>query len=155
MNVVAVSNDLKETELAELVRAGDAAFERALKALAEEILSLHDVRLLGLTGPTCSGKTTAAAMLTKELEAQGRAVHIISVDDFYYSKEALQRASREKRETGAGLRLPRHHRPRFHARLHALPALGARDENAALQFPHGTAGKRRDSAPDGRGRVPL
>ena len=92
MNVVAVSNDLKETELAELVRAGDAAFERALKALAEEILSLHDVRLLGLTGPTCSGKTTAAAMLTKELEAQGRAVHIISVDDFYYSKEALQRA---------------------------------------------------------------
>ena len=35
-------------------------------------------------------------MLTKELEAQGRAVHIISVDDFYYSKEALQRASREK-----------------------------------------------------------
>lgn len=96
MNVVAVSNDLKETELAELVRAGDAAFERALKALAEEILSLHDVRLLGLTGPTCSGKTTAAAMLTKELEAQGRAVHIISVDDFYYSKEALQRASREK-----------------------------------------------------------
>ena len=41
MNVVAVSNDLKETELAELVRAGDAAFERALKALAEEILALE------------------------------------------------------------------------------------------------------------------
>ena len=96
MNVVAVPNNLKETELAELVRAGDAAFEGTLRMLAEEILSLQDVRLLGLTGPTCSGKTTAAAMLTKELEANGRAVHIISVDDFYHSKETLQRIASEK-----------------------------------------------------------
>ena len=100
MNVVAVPNNLKETELAELVRAGDAAFEGTLRMLAEEILSLQDVRLLGLTGPTCSGKTTAAAMLTKELEANGRAVHIISVDDFYHSKETLQRIASEKGQEG-------------------------------------------------------
>lgn len=90
---------MSEGELAELVRAGDAAFEADLEALAEEILTDGSIRLLGLTGPTCSGKTTAAAMLTRALEAEGRAVHVISIDDFYFGKEILLRTSREKGRT--------------------------------------------------------
>lgn len=90
---------MSEGELAELVRAGDAAFEADLEALAGEILTDGSIRLLGLTGPTCSGKTTAAAMLTRALEAEGRAVHIISIDDFYFGKEILLRTSREKGRT--------------------------------------------------------
>lgn len=90
---------MSEGELAELVRAGDAAFEADLEALAAEILTDGSIRLLGLTGPTCSGKTTAAAMLTRALEAEGRAVHVISIDDFYFGKEILLRTSREKGRT--------------------------------------------------------
>ncbi len=90
---------MSEGELAELVRAGDAAFEAELEALAGEILTDGSIRLLGLTGPTCSGKTTAAAMLTRALEAEGRAVHVISIDDFYFGKEILLRTSREKGRT--------------------------------------------------------
>lgn len=96
MKVIEAANGLTGAEQAELVRAADAAFEAELEALAGEILSDRGIRLLGLTGPTCSGKTTAAAMLTRALEAEGRAVHIISLDDFYYAKETLLRASREK-----------------------------------------------------------
>lgn len=96
MNKILTSNDLDAAALAQLVKAGDAAFEARLASLAEDILADPSIRLLGLTGPTCSGKTTAAAMLTRSLEAHGRAVHIISIDDFYFSKEALLRASREK-----------------------------------------------------------
>lgn len=90
---------MSEGELAELVRAGDAAFEADLEALAGEILTDGSIRLLGLTGPTCSGKTTAAAMLTRALEAEGRAVHVISIDDFYFGKEILLRTSRENGRT--------------------------------------------------------
>ena len=90
---------MSEGALAELVRAGDAAFEAELEALAGEILTDGSIRLLGLTGPTCSGKTTAAAMLTRALEAEGRAVHVISIDDFYFGKEILLRTSREKGRT--------------------------------------------------------
>ena len=90
---------MSEGELSELVRAGDAAFEADLEALAGEILTDGSIRLLGLTGPTCSGKTTAAAMLTRALEAEGRAVHVISIDDFYFGKEILLRTSREKGRT--------------------------------------------------------
>lgn len=96
MNRITVANDLNEEALRELVAAGERSFDARLAALSEEILSLPGLRLLGLTGPTCSGKTTAAAMLTRDLEANGRAVHIISIDDFYYGKETLLRASREK-----------------------------------------------------------
>ena len=94
-----IEGGMSEGELAELVRAGDAAFEAELEALAGEILTDGSIRLLGLTGPTCSGKTTAAAMLTRALEAEGRAVHVISIDDFYFGKEILLRTSREKGRT--------------------------------------------------------
>lgn len=96
MNRITVPNELNEEALGELVAAGERTFGARLAALSEEILSCPDLRLLGLTGPTCSGKTTAAAMLTRDLEANGKAVHIISIDDFYYGKETLLRASREK-----------------------------------------------------------
>lgn len=99
MNKILTSNALDAAALARLVRAGDAAFEARLAALAGDILADPSIRLLGLTGPTCSGKTTAAAMLTRSLEAHGRAVHIISIDDFYYSQDILRRVSREKGRT--------------------------------------------------------
>lgn len=93
MQTLTVPNDLCQSAMAEWVRAGDTAFASVLQALAARLLQQPDIRLLGLTGPTCSGKTTAAAMLTKVLGAGGRSVHIISLDDFFYSKEILQRAS--------------------------------------------------------------
>ena len=59
--------------------------------VARQISRIPDLRLLGLTGPTCSGKTTAANKLTDYLERHGRRVHVISVDDFYYDIEILHR----------------------------------------------------------------
>lgn len=99
MKTIKVPQPTDEEAVAELVRAGDARFEAALDALSEEIMGAREVRLLGLTGPTCSGKTTAAAMLTRSLGAAGRAVHVISIDDFYFSKESLLRSSRERGRT--------------------------------------------------------
>lgn len=94
MNTVTVANNMSDAELRELVRANDAKFETTLTELAEEIRQDRAIRLLGLTGPTCSGKTTAAKMLTRTLETCGRTVHVISVDDFYYGKDALLYAAR-------------------------------------------------------------
>ena len=49
------------------------------------------MRIFGLTGPTCSGKTTAARKITKHLESQGFRVHVVSIDDFYFDKDYLQK----------------------------------------------------------------
>ncbi|MBO5295124.1 MAG: hypothetical protein J6B71_07790 [Clostridia bacterium] len=69
----------------------DADFESRLQDLSERIASSSELKLIGLTGPTCAGKTTAAKKLTAALEQHGHRVHVISIDDFYYDKEILQK----------------------------------------------------------------
>ncbi len=85
MKCYRVQQNLTELEKQELVAGSDLAFEYVLEERAEEIAQTPNLRLLGLTGPTCSGKTTAAKKLTERLQAHGHRVHIISIDDFFYS----------------------------------------------------------------------
>lgn len=69
----------------------DKDFEAEMDAVVQRIAVTPHLRLLGLTGPTCAGKTTAAKKLTDCLEEHGHRVHVISIDDFYYDKQFLER----------------------------------------------------------------
>lgn len=80
-----------ETQIARLVAESDAALEANMRRISRSIASQSDQRLIGLTGPTCSGKTTAARLFTDYMESHGHRVHVISVDDFYFEKEYLTR----------------------------------------------------------------
>ena len=79
----------------EYIRKCDDAFEKELFDVADAILQSR-ARVVCLSGPTCSGKTTAASMLAKRLSHDGRNVHIISIDDFYFDREYLHRLSEKK-----------------------------------------------------------
>lgn len=83
--------DLTDAEQRELVATSDRNLEKRMEEVAKQVVASPSLRLIGLTGPTCSGKTTTAKLLTKVIEEQGRRVHVISIDDFYYDKEVLQR----------------------------------------------------------------
>ena len=85
--------DMAQTEeqLSRLVSEGDASLETCMRRVSRNIATHSDQRLIGLTGPTCSGKTTAARLFNDYMEAHGRCVHVISVDDFYFDKEYLTR----------------------------------------------------------------
>ncbi len=75
-----------------LVRAWDRDFDARLDAAADEIAAdcvARDLRILRLSGPTCAGKTTTAGKLTRALEAEGRVVYPISIDDFFYDRAIL------------------------------------------------------------------
>ncbi len=75
-----------------LVKASEAAFDAQLDHAAAAIVAdciEHNVRILRLSGPTCAGKTTTADKLTAVLEAAGRVVYPISLDDFFYDREVL------------------------------------------------------------------
>ena len=67
----------------------DDDLEMRMDAVARQVASIPELRFIGLTGPTCSGKTTAARKLTECLEEYGHRVHVISIDDFYYDKDYL------------------------------------------------------------------
>jgi len=90
MNVITMDLPRKQTEQARLVQACDAAFDEVMEGVANRIAHHPKLKLLGLTGPSCAGKTTAAKKLTEALERKGHRVHTVSIDDFYFDKRHLE-----------------------------------------------------------------
>lgn len=64
-------------------------FRARLEQIADRIATTEGLRMISLTGPTCSGKTTAANLLTRLLAKRLITVHLISIDDFYFNKEKI------------------------------------------------------------------
>jgi len=79
-----------EKEAAEFVRICDRNFEHRLYQLVHSIVCDSTPEVITLSGPTCSGKTTAARMLTAEIEAAGRKAMVLSIDDFFRDRSTLQ-----------------------------------------------------------------
>lgn len=71
----------------------DGEFERMLGKKVAELCHKKESRILGLTGPTCSGKTTAAKKLISYLGDEQKKVVTVSLDDFFkdnYTREMLK-----------------------------------------------------------------
>ncbi len=83
-------------EARNFVKRCEEDFERRLSGTADEVCAIPGIKLICLSGPTCSGKTTAANKLVSKFAGYGKKVNIISIDDFYYDKEKLRRISSEK-----------------------------------------------------------
>ena len=80
-----------ENQKRDLVRYEDAAFFARVSDCAARLAEEKDLRVLTLSGASCSGKTTTAALIDAALEKTGRRVHTISLDDFFYSRSELER----------------------------------------------------------------
>ena len=50
------------------VRASELEFEKRLDNAVEQACSIDNLKVIGLSGPTCSGKTTTAKKLLSEIE---------------------------------------------------------------------------------------
>lgn len=66
----------------EFVENCDKKFDEALSLAAHKVFSGEE-KIIGLTGPTCSGKTTAAKKLKSIVEGMGKKMQVISLDDFF------------------------------------------------------------------------
>jgi uridine kinase len=75
------------------VKECDEDFDRRLSDAVKILADEKGARIIGLTGPTCSGKTTAAKRLISHFSEKGKRVHVISLDDFFkdvFSREELK-----------------------------------------------------------------
>lgn len=89
-----------EKEATAYIAECEKRFRDNVIAAAEQLHAIPGLRLIGLSGPTCAGKTTTAKILLGRLEALGHRVHMISVDDFFREQpEALEKKVGEKGES--------------------------------------------------------
>lgn len=67
----------------EFVRMCDTEFDARLERTVGNICRSEGTRVIGITGPSCSGKTTAAKKIISYYRERGRKLHVISLDDFF------------------------------------------------------------------------
>lgn len=76
-------------EIKQFVLECEADFERRLDLAVTEIGTGENLKIIGLSGPTCSGKTTLSKKLVANFNRLGRDIHTISIDNFYLSRDYL------------------------------------------------------------------
>lgn len=89
--MVAKQRFATENEKKEYVRQCDADFENRLDAVIKSLCEVKGLQFVTLSGPTCSGKTTASKKMVSEFMERGRTVKIISLDDFFRDRTVLER----------------------------------------------------------------
>lgn len=82
MSELDIQFDTKE-DLAAAIFGAENSFSDQITRAAAQICSEDSLKAICLAGPSCSGKTTAAALLSDELRRRGRHVVTVSIDDFY------------------------------------------------------------------------
>ena len=93
--MIHVQRFLTEEQAKLRVKEGDAAFDAEIERIYDDLLVSHGrfhgqaVKAIALCGPTCAGKTTTAKKIKQYLEKNGKRVHVISIDDFYYDRAVL------------------------------------------------------------------
>lgn len=70
----------------EFVLAGENAFRASLSQAVETIVHQNHRRILTVSGPSCSGKTTASTRLMEALHKNGDHTVLISIDDFFLDR---------------------------------------------------------------------
>lgn len=81
------------------IKECDEEFDSLLESSVTKLCDGDDSRVLGLTGPTCSGKTTAAKKLLHHLGDENKRVITVSLDDFFkdcFSRKQLADAKVEE-----------------------------------------------------------
>ena len=90
----------------ELAALSEQSYRDRVKYAAEKV-RLSGTKIVMLTGPSASGKTTSAHKLAEELIRQGTYAHVVSLDNFFPGGGVLPPLARRH----PGLRKPRYHGP--------------------------------------------
>lgn len=78
---------MDEKRISAVIKNDESEYENTLLNVAKNICSDNNIRLVLITGGSCSGKTTTTKKLASLITKLGRHTHTISLDDFYRNKE--------------------------------------------------------------------
>lgn len=79
-------------EVARLIRVSEGFHEKRIGQIADAIAARHgEIRVIGIAGPSSSGKTTFIKRLSVQLEVAGISPLNLSLDDYYLDRERSPR----------------------------------------------------------------
>ncbi|NLG57338.1 MAG: nucleoside kinase [Clostridiales bacterium] len=82
-------NDLvAQNQLRDFIRVNEALHNQSLSDIAQDVIK-RQARVIFISGPSSSGKTTFANRLSIQLRVSGLSPRLISLDDFYRNRDEL------------------------------------------------------------------
>lgn len=85
-NVAQLNEHCIKGRISDMVRVAEALHEKKIAAIADDIVSRKDVRLILVAGPSASGKTTFTKRLSVHLRLNGIEPRALSMDSYYLDR---------------------------------------------------------------------
>ncbi len=86
-NVGQLNTTIKDGRTGEIIRVSEALHEKKISAIADQIYSDRQKRLILISGPSSSGKTTFARRLKIGLQVNGLRPLALSLDNYFLNRE--------------------------------------------------------------------
>lgn len=80
-------NIQNHTEAAQFIERCEQNLQRETAEALEKLFEGNKPRIIALSGPTCSGKTTTAEKLTGRITEAGHRTVLLSIDDFFFDRK--------------------------------------------------------------------
>lgn len=85
-----LNEEVSNGKIKELIEANELVFNEHISEVANRIHDRKDVKIVLISGPSSTGKTTTTKRLSSYLKALGYNTIPISVDDYYKDQEEMQ-----------------------------------------------------------------
>ena len=86
VNVVDLNKKVEQGKISEIISMDELQKNTKLMELANKIISNHSVRVVLLSGPSSTGKTTTTNKLTLCFKSLGKKVLMLSMDDYFVER---------------------------------------------------------------------
>jgi len=86
-NVGKLNQHILDKKAGELIKIAEALHEKKVAYISDRITERKDVRLVLISGPSSSGKTTFSKRLSIQLQVSGLKPLVISLDDYFVDRE--------------------------------------------------------------------
>jgi uridine kinase len=90
-HVAALNDIIANGNIEEIIRVNEALHEKKIAYIADQICQQQEARLVLISGPSSSGKTTFAQRLLIQLRVNGRRPVLISMDNYFVDRALTPR----------------------------------------------------------------